>query len=53
MAEIVDGYVDERMDAKVGGKDGIIMVIQRQSGTNTVQIARRIEDKLKALERSI
>ena len=53
VAEVVDGYVDERMDAKVGGKDGIIMVIQRQSGTNTVKIAGRIEDKLEALERSM
>ncbi len=50
---IVDGYVDERMDAKVSGEDGIIMVIQRQSGTNTVQIAQRIENKLEALERSM
>jgi HAE1 family hydrophobic/amphiphilic exporter-1 len=53
VANIVDGYLDEKMDAKVGGEDGIIMVIQRQSGTNTVQIARRIEDKLEALERSM
>ena len=53
VAVVVDGSVDERMDAKVGGKDGIIMVIQRQSGTNTVKIAGRIEDKLEALERSM
>ncbi len=53
VAVVVVGSVDERMDAKVGGKDGIIMVIQRQSGTNTVKIAGRIEDKLEALERSM
>jgi HAE1 family hydrophobic/amphiphilic exporter-1 len=53
LASIYDGYVEEDMDAKVGRKDGIIMVIQRQSGTNTVQIAQKIEQRLEALELSL
>ena len=53
IANVYDGYVEEDMDAKVGREDGIIMVIQRQSGTNTVQIAQRIERRLEALERSL
>jgi HAE1 family hydrophobic/amphiphilic exporter-1 len=53
VSNIYDGYVDEDVDVKLGREDGIIMVIQRQSGTNTVQIAGRIERKLEALERDM
>jgi HAE1 family hydrophobic/amphiphilic exporter-1 len=53
LANIYDGYVVEDVDAKVGREDGIIMVIQRQSGTNTVKIAQRIERRLEALEQSL
>lgn len=50
LADIYDGYIEEDMDSKVGRKDAIIMVAQKQSGTNTVQIARLMEKRIKDLE---
>jgi len=50
LADIYDGYVEEDMDARIGRHDAIIMVAQKQSGTNTVQIARLMEERIKALE---
>ena len=50
LADIYDGYVEEDMDARIGRHDAIIMVAQKQSGTNTVQIARLMEKRIKALE---
>jgi HAE1 family hydrophobic/amphiphilic exporter-1 len=53
IAQIYDGFVEEDIDAKLGREDAIIMVVQKQSGTNTVQISRLIEKRLDALERSL
>ncbi len=53
IAHVYDGYVEEDMDALLEGNDAIIMVVQKQSGTNTVQIANLIEKKLDALEASL
>ncbi len=50
VARVYDGYVDENMDAKLGRRDAIIMVVQKQSGTNTVRIAKLIEKKLTAIQ---
>lgn len=50
LADIYDGYVEEDMDSRIGRHDAIIMVAQKQSGTNTVQIARLMEKRIKALE---
>jgi HAE1 family hydrophobic/amphiphilic exporter-1 len=53
IATVYDGYVEENMDARIEKNDALIMVVQKQSGTNTVQIANRVEKKLKALESSL
>lgn len=53
LASVYDGYVEEDVDAKLGRKDAIIMVVQKQSGRNTVQIARLIEKRLEALKSSL
>jgi len=53
IASVYDGYVEVDIDARIERNDAIIMVIQKQSGTNTVQIANRVEKKLKVLEASL
>lgn len=50
VASVYDGFVEEDMDALIEQKDGIIMTVQKQSGTNTVQVANLIEKKIEALE---
>jgi len=49
VADVYDGYVETDMDALVEQEDGIIMTIQKQSGTNTVQVANSIEKKIEQL----
>jgi len=50
VADVYDGYVDEDMDALIEQEDAIIMTVQKQSGTNTVQVADLIEKKIDLLE---
>jgi len=53
LATVYDGYVEEDIDAKIGRKDAVIMVVQKQSGTNTVQVAKLVEKKIATLEASL
>jgi HAE1 family hydrophobic/amphiphilic exporter-1 len=53
VADVYNGYVDENMDALIEQQDGVIMTIQKQSGTNTVQIANLVEKKIASLEASL
>jgi HAE1 family hydrophobic/amphiphilic exporter-1 len=50
VANVYDGFVEEDMDALVEKKDAIIITVQKQSGTNTVQVANLIEKKIEALK---
>jgi HAE1 family hydrophobic/amphiphilic exporter-1 len=50
LARVYDGFVEEDMDAKIERNDAIILVMYKQSGTNTVQISRLIDKRIKSLE---
>ena len=49
VANVYDGYVDEKMYTRIGYKDAVIMTIQKQSGTNTVQVAKLVQKKINLL----
>ena len=53
IADVYDGYVKDRMYARVGLHDAVIMAVQKQSGTNTVQIANLVEKRIKLLKREL
>jgi HAE1 family hydrophobic/amphiphilic exporter-1 len=53
VANVYEGYVDEEAEVKRGWNDTVLMLIQKQSGTNTVQIAKRVERKMAELQRSL
>ncbi len=53
VGSVYEGYVEYDMDAMVEQEDAIIMTVQKQSGTNTVQIANLLEKKIEVLEASL
>ncbi|MFW6137922.1 MAG: efflux RND transporter permease subunit [Spirochaetota bacterium] len=53
LARVYDGYVEEDVDAMVGRQDAVVMVVQKQSGTNAVKIAGQVFEKLEALQQSL
>lgn len=50
IADIYDGYAEYDMEVRIGWNDAIILVIYKQSGTNTVQIAKSIDKRVESLE---
>jgi HAE1 family hydrophobic/amphiphilic exporter-1 len=53
VAAVYSGYVEDEMDVKVDRNDAIILVVQKQSGTNTVLITDRVQDRIEAIKRSL
>jgi HAE1 family hydrophobic/amphiphilic exporter-1 len=43
---VTDGFKDVDMDVRVNGKPGAIMMVQKQSDANTVQVARAVQKSL-------
>jgi HAE1 family hydrophobic/amphiphilic exporter-1 len=53
VARIEDGAEDERTFATLNGKPGISLEVRRQSGQNTVEVAKAIKQELDALRQQL
>lgn len=49
VARVEDGLEDERSYAELDGIPGVSLEVRRQSGTNTVEVARAIKDELERI----
>ena len=49
VAQVVDAPKETTMFVRVNGKNSILVMVQKQSGTNTVNVARRAKEKLEEL----
>ncbi|MBN2190788.1 MAG: efflux RND transporter permease subunit, partial [Candidatus Aureabacteria bacterium] len=49
VARIEDGYMDMDMIVRIDRSQGLILMVQKQVGTNTVQVAERVKSKLREL----
>ncbi|MCA9674851.1 MAG: efflux RND transporter permease subunit [Kofleriaceae bacterium] len=50
VARIVDDMAEKRSHASVDGKPAVALVVQKESGANTVEVAKQIQAELAALE---
>ena len=50
VARVEDSFKEVTMNVRINRRPGLMMMIQKQTGTNTVEVARLIKNKLKALE---
>lgn len=49
VARVEDSFKDETRRIHVEGEKGLLVIIQKQSGANTVEVSRRIHKKLKEI----
>lgn len=50
ISTISKGYKDQRTMSRVDGSDSVVASVQKQSGTNTVQVADAVKRELQAIE---
>ncbi len=53
VASVQDTLRDMTIDENINGKTGVRLIVQKQSGANTVQIAREIKKQLPKLEKTL
>ncbi|MFH1440970.1 MAG: efflux RND transporter permease subunit [Candidatus Omnitrophota bacterium] len=53
IAKVEDGFKEVTSIVRVDKQPGIMMMVQKQSGTNTVEVAQRVKDKLKTLQKRL
>jgi HAE1 family hydrophobic/amphiphilic exporter-1 len=53
IANIYEGYKDSTSFAYVNGESGIILAISKQSGTNSLQVAEAVQEKIISLNQTL
>ncbi|MBN2120713.1 MAG: efflux RND transporter permease subunit [Candidatus Omnitrophica bacterium] len=53
VARIEDGHKEKKTIVRINRKQGLIMIVQKQTGTNSVQVAERIKKKLASLKKNL
>ena len=53
IAEVRDTIRESKLDTKINGVKGMGLLVQKQSGGNTVQVTRKIEKSLVRIEKSL
>jgi len=52
VARVEDGFKEVTHIVRINRKQGVLMMIQKQTGTNTVEVAGRVKKKLGELQKS-
>ncbi|MBR5238831.1 MAG: efflux RND transporter permease subunit [Paludibacteraceae bacterium] len=53
LAEVRDTIKDVTLDEKINGSDGVRLIVMKQSGANTVQIAEDVRAELAKIEKNL
>jgi len=53
VAEIRDGIKELNMDERANGKPGVTITVQKQTGANTVKVAKEVKELLASLETTL
>ncbi len=53
VAGVEDSFKEETMIVRSNRKSGVIMMVQKRSGANTVEVSKRVQKELRKLEKSL
>lgn len=53
VADIEDSWTDERSDARTDGRPSVVVSAQKQSGTNTVDVAERVKAEMQQIQKEL
>lgn len=53
VADVQDYFKPEDLNAWGDGKKGLVIILQKQTGKNTVEVARRVKERLKRIEQTL
>ncbi|MFH0827653.1 MAG: efflux RND transporter permease subunit [Candidatus Omnitrophota bacterium] len=53
VAAVEDSFKEETMVVRSNRKPGVVMMVQKRSGANTVEVSKRVQKELRKLEKSL
>jgi len=53
VAEVVDSYFEENREIRINGKPGMLCILQKQSGANTVQVAGEVKKRIEEIKKNL
>jgi len=53
VATIEDSFKEQTMDLKVNGANGLVFMVQKQSGANSVLVAKRVKERIAQLSKRL
>lgn len=53
VADVDDSWTEERSDARTGGLPSVVVSVQKQSGTNTVDVAERVKTEMQQIQKEL
>ncbi len=53
LANVYEGFKEKTREMKVNGRDGIMVLVQKQSGANTVDVCSKVKEKLEKLKKDL
>ncbi|MBU1356782.1 MAG: efflux RND transporter permease subunit [Candidatus Edwardsbacteria bacterium] len=53
IAEVKDAYAERDSETRIDGVRSVVMVVQKQSGSNTVEVSNRVQKKLAELQKGM
>jgi len=53
VARIEDSFKEVTMKVRINGRRGLMMMVQKQTGVNTVEVAERVKNTLKGLQKNL
>ena len=53
VADVEDSFKDRRSDTRLKGEQGLSIMIQKQPGENTVQVADRVIERVRSINRTL
>ncbi|MFH1245167.1 MAG: efflux RND transporter permease subunit, partial [Candidatus Omnitrophota bacterium] len=53
VARVEDGFQEVTMNVRINRQSGLLLMIQKQGGANTVEVARRLKKRLQELEQTL
>ncbi|MCL1910098.1 MAG: efflux RND transporter permease subunit [Kiritimatiellaeota bacterium] len=53
VADVEDGYVEQNSVVEVNGRRSMVMIVQKRSGENTVEICKRVVNKMEEIQKNL
>ncbi|MBI5346242.1 MAG: efflux RND transporter permease subunit [Chlamydiae bacterium] len=53
VAEVAPGFKEQKYFVKINGENGIMLMVQKRAGSNTVEVAKKVREQIAKLQKNL